>query len=338
MTSPVEVTPERHVQVNPELHVEIPSSSKTPGDAEVLSEKFDPNFLAPEQSQLSPSGSREAANRLNDDLELLRAERLVSNEEQSSGRSRSRNRRTEPVEDAFQTNTTSAAVPAVSGQKKETFLTWLWNRLRKFPRFLRYIVYALPAGLLIMIPIFIDLFAYSEPQPVGGDGGVELLWFGIWLEVVWLTLWGSKVITTIMPPTFSVVAKAVGSINHHKWRDIGRQLELPTALFLWMLAVLVSYYPILNNHRVLGKSDDSIPYIYWIDVVNKVIIALFILFTLNLIEKVLIQWIAKSFHVRTYSHRIQENKAQQEFLVGRFPPVLLPRQCLSSQDMLTNGH
>ncbi len=173
-----------------------------------------------------------------------------------------------------------------------------------------------PAGPSDSDSIFIAIFGFDDPKPVGGDGGVELLWFGIWLEVVWLTLWAAKLLTTTMPPTFSVVAKAVGSSNHKKWKDIGRQLEFPTALFLWMLAVLVSYYPILNNHRALGKPTDDIPYIYWIDVVYKVIIALFVLFTLNFVEKILIQWIATSFHLRTYSHRIQENKVHQDFLVG----------------------
>ncbi|KAH8887373.1 hypothetical protein GQ53DRAFT_749851 [Thozetella sp. PMI_491] len=313
MASPAESSSSR--PHSPQLRVDVPSSSKLPDDIAYANEKYDPAFLAPDHAPLSPSESREAANRLNDDLELLRAERIVSNEEHSR-RSRSRNRRNEPVEDAFQTNTSAA--PVVAATHKKTFLTWIWGKLKKFPRFLRYIVYAIPPAILILAPIFISVFAYTEPKPVGGDGGVELLWFGIWLEVVWLTLWVSKILTTIMPPTFSVVAKAVGSSNNKKWKDIGRTLEFPTALFLWMLAVLVSYSPILNDHRVSSDPNGNIPDMYWLDVVYKIVIAFFVLFTLNFVEKILIQWIATSFHLRTYSHRIQENKVHQDFLVALY--------------------
>ncbi len=88
MTSPTELSPGRRLA--PELHIQLPSSSRAHADSDVLSEKVDSNFLAPEQAALSPSESREAASRLNDDLELLRAERLVSNEEENLRRSRSR--------------------------------------------------------------------------------------------------------------------------------------------------------------------------------------------------------------------------------------------------------
>jgi small-conductance mechanosensitive channel len=47
---------------------------------------------------------------------------------------------------------------------------------------------------------------------------------------------------------------------------------------------------------------------HWVTVVNKVIIALFVLATLNFVEKILIQWIASSFHQRTYATRIDNNK------------------------------
>ncbi len=301
--------------MSPRLHIDVPSTSRTAEGDDFVNEKYNPSYLAPDQIPLSPSGSREAANRLNDDLELLRAERMVSHDEEASTQSRARSRRAEPVEDAFQTNT-SAAAPVVPGQQKTTFLTLTWGKLRKFPRFLRYIVYAIPPAILLLTPILVDLYAYTEPKPVGGAGGVNLLWFGIWLEVVWLALWGAKIITTIMPPIFSLVAKAVGSSNHKKWKDIGRTLEFPTALFIWMLAVLVTFSPILDSHRVLGNPSDDIPYIYWIDVVHKVILSIFVLATLNFVEKILIQWIATSFHLRTYSHRIQENKVCQDFLVG----------------------
>jgi ABC-type nickel/cobalt efflux system permease component RcnA len=297
----------------------MPSYSGPSPDADDTTKKVDPDHLAPETALLSsPAESREAANRLHDDLELLRAERVVSNQERDSSRPRSRKRSHDTrVEDAFNTTTTPATSTAVV-PLKTTWLTKLWLSLKKFPRVLRYVVYAIPPGIMILIPVFLDLFAYdSKGDPVGGRGGVQLLWFGIWLEVVWLTLWAARIVTSIMPYIVAFVADTVGSANHKKWKDIGRQLEFPTALFLWLLAVLVSCRPILDDHRVLNdpNQDDKTPYIVWIDVVYKIIIALFVLATLNLIEKILIKWIATSFHLRTYSHRIRENQMQIECLV-----------------------
>ncbi|KAK4041703.1 Mechanosensitive ion channel-domain-containing protein [Parachaetomium inaequale] len=303
--------------IRPALNVQMPSYSGPSPEADDTSKsRFDPDHLAPDAMPLSPADSREAANRLHDDLELLRAERVVSHQERDSLLSKSRARsHHERVEDAFNT-TTAPTVAAPVTPLKTTWLTKLWLSLKKFPRVLRYVVYAIPPGIIILIPVFLDLFAYDgKGDPVGGPGGVQLLWFGIWLEVIWLTLWAARIVTSILPPIVAFVADTVGSTNHKKWRDIGRQLEFPTAIFLWLLAVLVSYRPILD-HRVLDPdNDDKRPYITWIDVVYKIIIALFVLATLNLVEKILINWIATSFHLRTYSHRIRENQMHIEFLV-----------------------
>lgn len=320
MASPAESPPP---PARPALHVQMPSySGPSPDDTAKgrADSDSDSDHLAPDAAPLSPddSSSREAANRLHDDMELLRAERAVSRQEgddHDPARRRSRHKsHAEPVEDAFHTPGGPAVAAPVPST--ETWLTRLWASLKKFPRVLRYVVYAIPPGILILIPVFLDLFAYDRKgSPVGGPGGVQLLWFGIWLEVVWLTLWATRIITSVMPAVVAFVADTVGSSNHKKWKDIGRQLEFPTAMFLWLLAVLVSYRPILDGHRAGAGRGDDVPYVLWIDVVWKIVIALFVLAALNLAEKMLIKWIAASFHLRTYSHRIRENQMHIEFLV-----------------------
>jgi hypothetical protein len=277
--------------------------------------KQDRNFLGA-TATISPSESREAANRLNDDLELLRAERVVSHQEHSSRHSRMRSHQ-DRNEDVFHGD--SPEKTAISTPKKKTWLTILWTSLKKFPRVLRYILYALPAAVVLLIPIFLDFFAYDQDtDPVGGDGGVELLWFGIWLEIVWLSLWATRIVASIMPFMFGFIASTAGSSNDKKWRDIGRQLEFPTALFLWLLAVLVSYHPVLDNHMKPPDDGGTPPNIPWIGIVFKIIIAVFTMATLNLVEKILIQWIATSFHLRTYSHRIRQNQMLIDFMVILF--------------------
>jgi small-conductance mechanosensitive channel len=260
--------------------------------------------------------NREAAHRLCDDLELLRIERLVSQKENQSHLSRrsgSRARTTREPEDTF--NTTGVH-PVILTPYKSTFLTRLWTRISRFPRVYRYVAYATPAALILLIPILLDIYAYDyQSKPVGGPHGVQLLWFGIWLEIVWLTLWAARLVTAIMPFILELGAKLVGSVSHTTWKQIGRQIELHMALFLWQLALIASFLPIMNAHRVGVQPGTKPPYIKWIDIVNKVIIALFVLATLNFVEKILIQWIATSFHMRTYSDRIAQNRLETEFCV-----------------------
>jgi len=143
------------------------------------------------------------------------------------------------------------------------------------------------------------------------------MWFGIWLEIVWCSLWVSRMIASIMPPLFKAIARAAGSVNPRKWYDIGRGMELHVSLFAWWLAVLVSFEPIMNNHRAEYRDGAPVS-VGWIDVVNKVIIALFVLVALNVVEKILIQWIAAAFHQRTYATRIENHKADVANLVCLF--------------------
>ncbi|OIW29665.1 hypothetical protein CONLIGDRAFT_575202 [Coniochaeta ligniaria NRRL 30616] len=299
--------------------VQEPSHSATPARVDTENEKFDYTHLAPDQATLSPMGdNREATHRLCDDLELLRIERLVSQKENShshlsrrSGQSKARTTR-EP-EDTF--NTTGAHLVVHVGHKS-TVLTRLWARINRFPRVFRYVAYLMPVALFLLIPILLDIYAYDyRSKPVGGTNGVQLVWFGIWLEVVWLTLWAARLVTAIMPFILELGAKLGGSVNPTKWKDIGRQIELHMALFLWLLAVIASFLPIVNSHRVGVAPDTDPPYIQWIDIVQKVIIALFVLATLNFVEKILIQWIATSFHMRTYSDRIAQNRLETDYCV-----------------------
>ncbi|KAI0205148.1 hypothetical protein F4808DRAFT_410649, partial [Astrocystis sublimbata] len=270
-------------------------------------------------SYMTAAESRDEATRLVDDLTLLQAERLVSNDGNEMRRSHSRIRENAAAkEDVFNQTVQSPVLDAPPEEPSK--LRAVVKYLKKLPRFIRYFLYSLPVTAILLIPIFLGIFLDPSSQAViGGPGGVSLLWFGIWLEVVWLSLWAARITTSIMPYALGLVAKITGSGYFSKWRDVGRQLELHFALFLWLLAILISFLPIINTHKVPAKvpdeADTAFPNVTWIGVVNKVIIAFFVLATLNFVEKILIQWIAASFHLRTYSNRIDVNKQSIAYLV-----------------------
>jgi hypothetical protein len=99
--------------------------------------------------------------------------------------------------------------------------------------------------------------------------------------------------------------------NSKKWRDLGKALEIPATLFFWGLAVEISFLPTMKNHHLDGNKTTK----QWESVVNKVIIAFFVACVLNFVEKIIIQLIAISFHLRTYADRIEINKFQISSLV-----------------------
>src|ERR1700760_141114 len=92
---------------------------------------------------------------------------------------------------------------------------------------------------------------------------------------------------------------------------MGKQLEIPATLFLWLLAVEISFLPTMKNHHVDGNKATK----HWENTMNKVLISIFVGGILNFAEKIIIQLIAISFHLRTYQDRIELNKFQIGSLV-----------------------
>ncbi|KAH7318308.1 Mechanosensitive ion channel family protein [Stachybotrys elegans] len=263
---------------------------------------------------LHRKANRADINRLNDDIELLRAEKLISNQEHDVASKLHRAHAIEP-DDTFNQPVHKDDL-TVKRKDTNAALYKFWLFLKKFPRFIRYFVYLFPGAGLLLIPVLLGY--YRWPDGSRTVGGVYIMWFGIWLEIVWCSLWVSRMVTSLMPPIFHLVAKMAGSVNANKWRDIGAQLELHTALFFWMLAVLVSFWPVVAGHRFRpppDENDESEIDSDWIYIVQRVIIAIFVLAALNFVEKLLIQWIATSFHQRTYATRIENHKGDVRQIV-----------------------
>ncbi|KKA29683.1 hypothetical protein TD95_001370 [Thielaviopsis punctulata] len=310
------VAPSQYVQQQQDLHAAgvMPTLGMQP--------------LAPTTTQRTEAvayseARRSHETRLHDELEMLRTEQIVSSREQELYRAGSKMPPSPPDDDDTHYNPNGDAIlspskplPQMTPDKNAPlYRLWMW--LKKFPRLFRYVLYAVPGAALLLIPILLGKLAFDPgAHPIGGDGGVYLEWFGIWLEVMWGSLWVSRMATSLMPHLFKGVASMMGSINSKKWQDIGRELELHTALFLWMLSLLICTNVLLNNHRVPSSDpDNKSKDLNWIKVVIKVIISLFVLACLNLLEKVCIQWIAASFHQRTYAVRIVQNKDDVSKLV-----------------------
>ncbi|BAE60599.1 Mechanosensitive ion channel-domain-containing protein [Aspergillus flavus] len=259
----------------------------------------------------SPSAQREQAKRLEDDLALLEAEKVASRstheDTESKGErnsiSRSRSHRSQNVDEFDEATNPLHEKAAVYNppESPNTNIARFVKKIHESSFIIRYITYIVPLVLILLIPLLVGALAY----PDANVGGVELLWFSVWLEIVWLTLWAGRIVAKCIP----VVAGLLASIftnNAKKWRDMAKQLELHATFFFWWLGIEVSFLPTMKNHHVDGNSATR----SWENTVNKIIISIFVWTILNYIEKIIIQLIAISFHTRTYADRIEINKFQ----------------------------
>ncbi|OKO90616.1 hypothetical protein PENSUB_13333 [Penicillium subrubescens] len=263
----------------------------------------------------TPSARREQSTRLEDDLMLLQAERVASRSTQGehaegdrNSMSRSRSRRSEAVDEFDEATNPLHEKAAVykPPESPNTKLSAFVKKVHQSSFIIRYLTYILPVVLLLLIPLLVGALKFTETSV----GGVELMWFSIWLEIVWLTLWAGRIVGKCIPPVVSVLA-SIFTNNAKKWRDMAYQLEIHAALFFWWLGVEISFLPTMKNHHVDGDKGTR----SWENTVNKIIIVVFVWTILNLIEKIIIQLIAISFHLRTYADRIEINKFQIGSLV-----------------------
>ncbi|KAE8168079.1 Mechanosensitive ion channel-domain-containing protein [Aspergillus tamarii] len=259
----------------------------------------------------SPSAQREHSKRLEDDLALLEAEKVASRstheDTESKGErnsiSRSRSHRSQNVDEFDEATNPLHEKAAVYNppESPNTNIARFVKKIHESSFIVRYLTYIVPLVLILLIPLLVGALAY----PDANVGGVELLWFSVWLEIVWLTLWAGRIVAKCIP----VVAGLLASIftnNAKKWRDMAKQLELHATFFFWWLGIEISFLPTMKNHHVDGNSRTR----SWENTVNKIIISIFVWTILNYIEKIIIQLIAISFHTRTYADRIEINKFQ----------------------------
>lgn len=271
--------------------------------------EFDPGD--PLKPVSSRSQNRMDASRFEDDLALLKIERQVSQQQRSDdlsrirsdeSASRGRGSRRDDTVDEFDVATNPI-------HEKTQVYKPLEHQASAFGKFVkkvhqsnwvfRYITYIAPLVLVLLIPLLLGALLFKNANV----GGVYLSWFMIWLEIVWLTLWAGRVLAKCLPWPIGLISSLFTN-NSKKWRDMGKQLELPATLFFWWLAIEISFLPTMKNHQVPGSD------IHWTTTMNKVLVSIFVGTVLNFVEKIIIQLIAISFHLRTYADRIELNKFQ----------------------------
>ena len=159
-----------------------------------------------QQNLRSPGNTREQAHRLDDDLRMLQVERQVSaaideqdsddgDPSQNRSMKRERSRRQEIV-DKFDVDTNPLHEKAQAYKPPEhpdNNFALLFKKIHNSSFLVRYFTYIVPIVLIILIPLLIGALVAEVKDRDPGVGGVRLVWFCVWLEIVWLTLWAGRV-------------------------------------------------------------------------------------------------------------------------------------------------
>lgn len=145
--------------------------------------------------------TRETNTRLGDDLAVMEAERVVSQSthDAQSKKSRdhhsTRSRRSDVDEFDEATNPLhERAALYQPPEKPTTKVARFVKKLHESSFVVRYLTYIVPLVVILLVPLLVGALAFPEANV----GGVSLLWFSVWLEILWLTAWAGRVCVTVL--------------------------------------------------------------------------------------------------------------------------------------------
>ncbi|KAJ5474486.1 Mechanosensitive ion channel MscS [Penicillium sp. IBT 31633x] len=166
----------------------------------------------------------------------------------------------------------------------------------------RYMIYVFPIAVLIAIPIIVGATA----APYAKIGGVHIYWFFTWIEIVWFSLWTSKLFAHYIPYFFQFLCGIVSS-GTRKYALILRALETPITLLLWAIISLVTFLPVMTLTPGKKESGDT-EVKSWEKSIKNILFALLVCSLIYLAEKALVQLISISYHRKQFDAKIKTSK------------------------------
>ncbi|KAL5352537.1 hypothetical protein ACLOAV_002485 [Pseudogymnoascus australis] len=218
---------------------------------------------------------------------------------------------------------------AANQQSVLTGMGKFYDKIVNFSIVTRYLVYVLPIAALIAIPVVVG----ATVAPDAKIGGIRLVWFFIWIECVWLSIWIAKLFAKTIPYVFVFLCGVI-SPGTRKYALILKRLEIPLSLVGWAIASIATF------EALVGRPD-NVPR-HWTDVMKKILAAALIASCIYLVEKLIIQLISISYHQRSFDLRIKESKHQTRLLGLLYDAsrALFPLYCpeFAEEDYLITGN
>lgn len=217
---------------------------------------------------------------------------------------------------------------------KLTGLGKVYKKIINFSPVVRHIVYILPIGALIAIPIIVG--ATTEAGKKAFIAHVRLVWFFTWIEVVWLSIWVAKLFAQLLPAIFMFLCGVVSS-GTRKYALVIKALEIPISLVLWAATGLATFQVLMVNTAIGNEPEVTND---WRAIFKNILAPLLISAGIYLGEKSIIQLISISYHQRSFDGRIKESK-RAIHLIGLLydaSRTLFPMYCreFEEEDILIN--
>lgn len=190
----------------------------------------------------------------------------------------------------------------------------VYKKILNFSIVTRYLLYVAPLAILLAVPIVVGGPPITHNPTIGR---VRLRWFFTWVEIVWCSLWASKIVVHFLPYVFQLLVGVVNS-GIRKYSLVIRALEIPLSLVGWTVTSLATFVPVMTQNpirRNLPAPDGVDPKTWdpttldeWEKVMQQVLGAFVVASLLFLAEKLIIQLISINYHRKQFTARIKASK------------------------------
>jgi hypothetical protein len=196
----------------------------------------------------------------------------------------------------------------------------LYHKIVNFSVVTRYLVYVVPVAAILAIPIII--FAVLNPNALFASTGVRVYLFWTWIEVLWISIWVSKLVAQTIPFLFMFLCGVV-SPGTRKYAAILKAVEIPLSLVGWAVAGLVTFTALMSPNLNFGHDEK------WIGVMKNLLAPALIAALIYLAEQLVIQLISVNYHRRSFEGRIKDSKHSVHLLGLLFDAsrTLFPMYC-----------
>ncbi|RFU78956.1 mechanosensitive ion channel family [Trichoderma arundinaceum] len=185
----------------------------------------------------------------------------------------------------------------------------LYAKIVGFSVITRYMVYVVPVGILLAVPLIVlPLTDHKNDIYLGSNDGVvgpPLFKLFLWIQISWLALWGVKMAAWFLPHAFMFFCGIV-SAGTRKYATVLSNLTIVISIFFWGLASWLTFKSIFAQ----AFSDG----IAWVVNLERVLGACFVSSAVLLGEKAIVQLIGVSYHQRSFDNRIKDSKREIHLL------------------------
>jgi len=214
----------------------------------------------------------------------------------------------------------------------------IYEKIVNFSVVTRYMIFVIPIALFLAVPI-VALAVFYKKETNANIGGLKLYLFFVWIEIVWLSIWISKLLAKGMPFLFMFLCGVVSS-GTRKYATIIQAVEIPLSLLGWAIASYVAFETLTSLPNGASLADGHAKVDRWATIVKNVLFPMVIASILYLGEKIIIQYISIGYHRRSFDSKIKESKHLIDMIGHLYEAsrTLFPMYCpeFKEEDYLIN--